>query len=104
VSLRRVVDDVEIARLPRVGPLPRLSWVVLRFSPDGSRLAVGYDFDVKEGLAHVWALRGARPARPLALTGPSLLDFRPDGRRLAGGGSDGAIGRRGGDAGGEMGR
>ena len=39
-------QDVEVARLPRSGPLPRISWVIPRFSPDGGRLAIGYDFDV----------------------------------------------------------
>src|SRR5262245_21807998 len=89
VSLRRVADDVEVARLPRVGPLPRLSWVVLRFSPDGGRLAVGYDFDVEQSSVRVWDLSGDAPAHGIALDDASLFDFSPDGRRLAAGRSDG---------------
>src|SRR5262249_12501215 len=104
VSLRRVADDVEVARLPRVGPLPHLSWIILRFSPDGGRLAVGYDFDVEESSVHVGAVRGTRPARPLALADASLFDFSPDGRRLAAGRSDGTIGLFDAGSGRELGR
>lgn len=104
VSLRRVADDVEVARLPRVGPRPRDSWVDLRFSPDGSRLAIGYDFNFKEGSVHVWDLRGARPARTLTLGDASLFDFGPDGRRLAAGRSDGTIALFDPDSGRELGR
>jgi WD40 repeat protein len=104
VSLRRVADDVEIARLPRIGPPPRLSWVVLRFSPDGGRLAVGYDFDVKESSVCVWDLSAGAPARGIVLADASLFDFSSDGCRLLVGRSDGTIGLFDADSGRELGR
>jgi serine/threonine protein kinase/WD40 repeat protein len=102
VSLRRVADDVEVARFPHVGPLPSLSWVDLRFSPDGTRMAIGYDFDVPE--SHVWDLRGPRPVRTLTLADASLFAFDQDGRRVAAGRSDGTIGLFDAATGRELGR
>lgn len=80
ISVRRVADDVEIARLPSSG---KLAWVGVTLSPDGRFLAQRCQPD---GRIKLWQLDGPKPQVVLqATTGvPSAtVAFRPDSRQLA---------------------
>jgi WD40 repeat protein len=86
VSVRRVSDDEEIARLP--GPDSE-SWPLL--SPDGRFLAVGVSDHRRPIPATVWRLGGGPPVP--VLDGAAKVgwarDFSPDGRSFALGFEDG---------------
>jgi len=86
VSVRRVSDDAEIARLPGSG-----SPTTPRFSPDGRFLAVFVDGT--DSPVRVWKLGGEQPV--VVFEEPAsaghLLDFSPDNRDVAIGHKDGTI-------------
>jgi eukaryotic-like serine/threonine-protein kinase len=73
VTVRRVADNEQLARLPGQGTY---AWI-LRFSPDGRFLAAVYDLG---GAFKLWDLRRKVPALELFYAG---FDFSPDGSCLA---------------------
>jgi serine/threonine protein kinase/WD40 repeat protein len=87
VSVRRVRDDAEIARLPGTG-----ARTCPRFSPDGRFLAV-YVAHAKDSPLKVWKLGGGQPV--VVIDEPAnagrAFDFSPDSRQLAIGHKDGTI-------------
>jgi serine/threonine protein kinase/WD40 repeat protein len=95
VSVRRVADDRELARLPGEGDGGGRSGAAhIAFSPDGALLAVLYWHQVAEGSTNfqVWDWRHSQvvwePAFPVHR---ASLAFSPDGRRLALGQQDGTV-------------
>jgi serine/threonine protein kinase/WD40 repeat protein len=89
ISIRRVADGEETARLP--GPGASTRWVQLRFSPDGRWLAVGYSVSGRPPQMALWEFREGKVERKIHLE-LSSGDFSPDGRLIAGNRPDGAIG------------
>ncbi len=79
VSIRRVADDVEIARLPGSETWPL-------FSRDGKFLAVWSDSSLD-----LWNLVGPKPVRMEHLEDAFGIDFSPDSRQCAIGRVDGPI-------------
>lgn len=60
---------------------------VIRYSPDGTHIAIGTDAGLE-----IWAIEGARRVRTIPRTSPpTTLEWFPDGRRLALGGRNGEI-------------
>jgi serine/threonine protein kinase/WD40 repeat protein len=80
ISVRRVVDDVEVQHLDGPGTH---AWR-MKFSPDGRFLAALYD---KNGRQRVWHWRGRRVILEAPIAGN--LDFSPDSTLAAVGGHDG---------------
>jgi WD40 repeat protein/serine/threonine protein kinase len=85
IEVRQVEDHQLLARLPGSG-----SWAeCIRFSPDGSLLAVTYQTPNRPQLPNfdfqVWDWQRQKVVfqPPFRLEGASLSDFSPDGRRLA---------------------
>jgi WD40 repeat protein len=87
VSIRRVADGAETARLP--GPGAATEWVHLRFSPDGRWLQVGCRIRATPQQFVIWEFREGTLGRKLIVDHP--CDFSPDGRHMAGPRPDGAI-------------
>jgi WD40 repeat protein len=87
VSIRRVADGREIARLP--GPGAPVEWV-LQFSPSGRYLAVEHQ-DRERAFLRVWDVRHRRMILQVPSVSRRAADFSPDSERLAVGGRDGAI-------------
>ncbi len=83
VSVRRVADDAEIARLPGAGAE---TWLL--FSRDGKFLAVRSSVGLK-----VWKLGGDEPAVVVDVRAGDFLasDFSPDSRQFAVSHADGSI-------------
>src|SRR5262249_18282596 len=74
ISVRRVADDVEIARLPSSG---KLTWAGVTLSPDGRFLAQRC---LPDGRITLWQLDGPRPQVVLQSTTGVLaatVAFRP---------------------------
>jgi hypothetical protein len=86
VSVRRVGDDGEVARLPGPGAH---AWS-LRFSPDGRFLAIAYH--TQPNRIVLWDLDHPQTT-PIVInpTAGNALDFSPDSRTLAVGRPDGSI-------------
>ena len=82
ISVRRVVDDMELARLPT--PVASRRPVVLIFSPDGRWLAASYSVDRVQFRFVVWDWRAGRPRLdlPAAWIGGGPL-FDANSRRVA---------------------
>jgi serine/threonine protein kinase/WD40 repeat protein/Tfp pilus assembly protein PilF len=77
ISVRRLSDDQEIARIPGEGPR-----VIVQFSPNGKYLAV--QPRAPDGSwFKVWKLEGADPVATVSLTDTWGYDFSPDNRRVA---------------------
>jgi WD40 repeat protein len=89
VSIRRIADGKETARLP--GPdLPPI-WVALRFSTDGQWLYADYRWDeTKRPQVAVWEFRQGQLGRKVVL--PQVCALSQDSRLAAGVRPDGAIG------------
>jgi eukaryotic-like serine/threonine-protein kinase len=82
VSVRRLADDVEIARLEGIGPV---GWPAIALSPDGRFLAQR-GLPNPNGRLKLWKLDGPKPALVLedATAGYHLAGaFRADSRQLA---------------------
>jgi serine/threonine protein kinase/WD40 repeat protein len=92
VSVRRVADDVEVARLPGFG---RPAWNGVALSPDGRLVAQhGQPEGQRAGRVKLWRLDGSEPPlvpEELAAGDRNLeagdrqaaIAFRPDGRQVA---------------------
>jgi serine/threonine protein kinase/WD40 repeat protein len=94
ITVRRVADGVELARLPGEGPdAPNTAAPNLLFSPDGA-LLVARHHQAPDQVANVriwnWRL-GKIIFQPAFTLCCFSLDFSPDGRYLALGGPDGAL-------------
>ncbi len=85
VSIRRVADDTEIARLPPTG-----SETGVLFSRDGKFLATWWGTDSWPHL-NLWKLDGHEPIRVEHLDDAYGFDFSPDSRQCAIGRVDGPI-------------
>jgi WD40 repeat protein len=77
ISLRRVADDRQIARLPGQGPP---GYAGMRFSPDGRWFARGTE---SSGAVEVWKVDAAGATPAWRTEGGSQVQFSPDGTRLA---------------------
>jgi serine/threonine protein kinase/WD40 repeat protein len=87
LSIRRVADDVQVARIPGPGPLTYWGHA---FSPDGRFL---YQRAEPDGRLKLWRLDGKEPAVvPLEAAGLCVpTSFSPDSRQLAVLGTDGVV-------------
>jgi WD40 repeat protein len=87
ISIRRVVDDKELMRVPGFGSEP---WV-LRFSSDDRYLAAKYDTDQLKGQLYLWDLsRPGTEATYLGATCGTAFDFEQSSKLLAVGRCDGS--------------
>src|SRR5262249_53677143 len=90
ISVRRIADDQELARLSSPGPGCGARWIV--FSPDGSLLAAAYWRQIPDSSTdfRIWDWR-----RGEVVFQPSFrvhsMSFSPDGRPAALAQSDGTI-------------
>ena len=88
ISIRRVSDRQEIARLPGFGR--RLHNVWPQFSPNGRYLAVQYWFDRLSVQSVIWDIDNAGAGLQLS-TQVRCLAFSPDSRQIADGWPDNSI-------------
>jgi WD40 repeat protein/tetratricopeptide (TPR) repeat protein len=76
ISIRRVRNDTEVARLPGEGPPQTMG---LAFSPDGRRVLRRL---VRENTLQLWSLDADTPALRWQRPGANYAYFHPDGRSL----------------------
>src|SRR5262249_53023477 len=89
ISIRRVADGKVTAHL--AGPKSAPEWVVLRFTPNGGRLVVRYQYPAGDEV-QVWEFQDGQAARPVILEGGRVFhDASRDGRLLAVSGKDGRV-------------
>src|SRR5439155_20383883 len=80
ISIRRVIDDQEVAQL--LGP-GEPAWIIL-FSPNGQYLAAKYHDSERRHLNQCWVWDWRRQKKVLIISQPMTgLEFSPDSRWLA---------------------
>jgi WD40 repeat protein len=88
ISIRRVADGKETARLP--GPDVAPTWVMLKFSPDGNWLQLAHNVTGRSDSVALWELLDGKVGRKVALE--HWCDFSADSRLVAGVRTDESVG------------
>jgi serine/threonine protein kinase/WD40 repeat protein len=89
LSIRRVADGKETARLPGLGVRPQ--WIDVRFSPDGRRLLRAYLTADRRSQVAIWEFNLGQVGRKVVLEREASLRFSPDSRLAAGSLADGSV-------------